>query len=306
MKKMIWFLVSFTYVFLSARTLPELADLPKIDFEKLSFGTERTLDVVTWNIQNFPKAGDTTIVYVGHIMLAMDADIFALQEIQSDSSFIQLRNYMNLLDTKNKWHSYRATSDQRWNMNVAYLFKADISEYVVFNEIYTEDSKENKYAFPRYPLVMRFVYKNEPIYLLNNHLKARGTEEDKAKRRKAIELLDLHIITFLDNANVIILGDMNDQVTKPKEENVFTVFLNKPDEYQFVNYDLAADPNADWSYPYWKYRGFLDNIVITNELFDNFDYVKTIVIDRYMEGGEDVRYKMIGDHRPVGARFQFK
>jgi endonuclease/exonuclease/phosphatase family metal-dependent hydrolase len=306
MKYLQWFIILLLPIFLVAESLPELTDLPKIQFEELSFGKEETLDIVTWNIQNFPKAGDTTLVYVGHILLAIDADVYALQEIQSDSSFIRLRDYMNSLDTKNEWRSYRATSDERWNMNVAYLYKSEISDFALFYEIYHEETPENKAAFPRHPLIMKWEYKNELIYVINNHLKARGSDSDKARRRQAITLLDAFITTTLPDANVIVLGDMNDQVTKPREDNVFNLILDKPEEYKFVNYELAADSTADWSYPYWKYRGFIDNIMVTNELFDNFDAVKTIVIDRYMEGGNDARYKMIGDHRPIGARFRFK
>jgi endonuclease/exonuclease/phosphatase family metal-dependent hydrolase len=305
MKKCIFFPILILVAILSATSLPELSDLPSLDLEQLRFGTAETLDIVTWNIQNFPKAGDTTIVYVGNILLAIDADIYAMQEIQCDSSFVVLTNYLNSLDKENKWIGYRATSDS-WDMNLAYIYKAEISDFAVFYEIFPEENEENSYAFPRRPLIMKFFYENEEIFVINNHLKARGTDRDKARRRRAVERLDDFITTYLNHNQVLVLGDLNDQLTRPAEENVFTIFLEKDDEYRFANYELAADPDADWSYPYWKFRGYIDHILITNELFDHFENVKTIVIDRYLEGGNDARYQMIGDHRPVGARFLFK
>lgn len=72
---------------------------------------------------------------------------------------------------------------------------------------------------------------------------------------------------------------------------------------------IAANPEADWSYPYYKYRGHLDHILLSNELFDNVqdwkNDVKVVVIDRFMEGGESSRYKYITDHRPVIVKLKF-
>ena len=31
-------------------------ELPKIEYDKLTIGEEQTLDIMTWNIQNFPKS----------------------------------------------------------------------------------------------------------------------------------------------------------------------------------------------------------------------------------------------------------
>ena len=38
---------------------------------------------MTWNIENFAKAGNRTVAQVAAIVRAMDADVVALQEIES-------------------------------------------------------------------------------------------------------------------------------------------------------------------------------------------------------------------------------
>ena len=58
----------------------------------LSFGTENTLDIMTWNLENFPKNGITTLDYVKQIIEALDPDIIALQEISNENSLFQMAN----------------------------------------------------------------------------------------------------------------------------------------------------------------------------------------------------------------------
>ena len=42
----------------------------------LAFGTPETLDLVTWNIQEFPKAGQGTVTAVEEVLLGLDVDLF--------------------------------------------------------------------------------------------------------------------------------------------------------------------------------------------------------------------------------------
>ena len=49
-------------------------ELPKIEYDKLTIGEEQTLEIMTWNIQNFPKS-DFSIDYAAEVINAIDADI---------------------------------------------------------------------------------------------------------------------------------------------------------------------------------------------------------------------------------------
>ena len=66
------------------------------DFDDLSFGTDNTLDVLTWNIEWFPKNGQTTVNYVTEIIEALDMDVLAIQELDNTTLFDQMMN--NLTD----------------------------------------------------------------------------------------------------------------------------------------------------------------------------------------------------------------
>ena len=59
-------------------------------FEDLSFGTDSTFEVVTWNIEWFPKNGATTIENVTQIIKALDADLLAIQEVDDINAFITI------------------------------------------------------------------------------------------------------------------------------------------------------------------------------------------------------------------------
>lgn len=282
-------------------------ELPEIKYDQLSFGEENTLEVMTWNIQNFPKS-EYTVDYAAKIILAIDADVIGLQEIQSDSAFVVLLKNLQTQDPGDKWNGFRANTNE-WEMNLAYLYKSSVIEVDNIFQIYPDDKKYHQ-PFPRKPLILEFSYSNQKFYIINNHLKAMLGEKNIVRRREACSLLDEYIDEFLSTENVILLGDLNDQLTDPEVENVFTVFLDDKQNYHFADWFIAADSTANWSYPYWKYRSHLDHILISNELFDEFEKkgsgIRTITIDKFMEGGNDARYKYITDHRPVVLKLYFE
>ncbi len=277
-------------------------ELPKIEYDKLAIGKEQTLEIMTWNIQNFPK-NEFSIDYAAEVINALDADIIGLQEMESDSAFFCLVKQLNDID-KHNWSGYRANRNY-WKQELAFIYKTDLIGVDKIYEIYYGDYK----PFPRSPLVMEFTYAEHEIVIINNHLKAMPGAKNEARRREAVEKLDVYIKQEFPDVNVIVLGDLNDRLTDATEENVFTTFLDKPEEYKFVDLEIAKNDSADWSFPYWKYRGHIDHILISNELYDEHNnadsFVKVITIDKFMEGGEDSRYKYITDHRPVVIRLKF-
>ena len=45
------------------------------DISDIEFGNDNHLDIITWNIEWFPKNGQITLDYVSEILQALDADI---------------------------------------------------------------------------------------------------------------------------------------------------------------------------------------------------------------------------------------
>jgi len=300
MKKIIFSFCLMFFAFLWAE------ELPKIDYSKLAVGEEQTIEIMTWNIEHFPKS-EYTVDYAVRIISAIDADVIGLQEIESDSAFVVLLNNLQANNPEDKWNGFRANTNE-WEMNLAYLYKSSIIKVDSIYQIYPDDEIYHQ-PFPRKPLMLEFSYFDQKIYVINNHLKAMPGEKNVVRRKEACKLLVEYIDEFLPQENVILMGDLNDQLTDVAGENSFNVFLDDKQNYYFADWLIAADSTANWSYPYWKYRGHIDHILISNELYDEFEnassFAKVLTIDKFMEGGEDSRYKYITDHRPVVIRLKF-
>ena len=274
--------------------------IPWIKYDQLSVGTDSSFEIMTWNIQNFPKH-KFTVELAAKIISAIDPDVIGLQEMESDEDFYKMLKKLQELDPKSDWKGFRATSDS-WNQNLAYLYKASILQNVNIYEIYTDEEKYHL-PFPRKPLVMEFDFNGEDYFIINNHFKARTGKKNEDRRREAVKLIKKYIDTKLPNQEVFVLGDMNDSISDKADKNVFTEILADTTNYKFTDLEIASDPMENWSYPYWKYRGHLDHILITNELFDEFSNknseIRVVPLDKFTEGGNDGTYKYITDHRPV-------
>ncbi len=267
------------------------------DIDELAIGTSGSLEIMTWNIQTFPKRGSETVDYMVDFITRIDPDIICLQEIEDGASFIMLDNDLT------EWDSFRAHS-AAYDINLALLYKNTADFQVIsIRELFDDDW----FAFPRPPLQIEFSWNNEIFYVINNHLKASGGEENEQRRELACLALADYINNDLPNENVIITGDMNDLIIDPPDTNVFQVFLNNPDNFSFADYEIAFGSSAYWSWG--NGASHLDHILISNELFAEFansgSLIETLRLDDYLTGGWNTYDQFISDHRPVIIRLQF-
>ena len=268
-------------------------DLP-LTLQDLQFGTDQTLEIMTWNIEHFPKADSSTVNYAAQIIKNLDVDIVCLQEIQSDDWFTTLDE---LLDD---WTGFKANSSAN-DFDLAFLYKNTPQfEFIHIQEIFTDLWWE----LPRAPLILTISWNQQNYYIINNHLKALGGSENESRRKAASDSLNSYITQNLPNENVIIAGDLNDRISDSPQTNVFNVFLEQPQNYTFTDYSIAYGPSEFWSWGNGSTH--LDHIIISNELFDEFQHpdatTKTIRVDDYLENGWTQYDNYISDHRPVALR----
>ena len=274
------------------------------DFDELEFGTDSTFEILTWNIEWFPKNGQTTVDYVTAIIQTLDVDVLAIQEVDDTDMFDQM--LQNLTD-------YEGYYESAWFAGLAYIYKTDVVEINEIYEIYTTSPYWS--PFPRSPMVMDMTYLGENILIINNHFKCCGDgyldlddpDDEETRRYLASNLLKEYIDTHFLNNNVIVLGDLNDILTDDTENNVFQMILNDTENYLFSDMEIATGNSSEWSYPWLP--SHIDHILITNELFNAFgnesSTVQTIKIEEFMDGGFDEYYKNISDHRPVALKLEF-
>ncbi|MDZ7797353.1 MAG: endonuclease/exonuclease/phosphatase family protein [Candidatus Marinimicrobia bacterium] len=255
-----------------------------------------TLVVLTWNLQLFPKSGNSSINYIETAILDMQPDIIAFQEISSESAFRELAGRLDA------YSYYLGVNGGNWRLAYFYvdsLVTPDTSAY----EIYDNMSR----PFPRPPLIMEARWQGEKVIIINNHLKAAGdgaidtndSWDEETRRLEAVQLLDDYIKSHSDSENVVVLGDLNDELTDTEDRNVFQTFIDDSLNYRFTDMHIAKGDRLLWSYP--SYPSHLDHILISNELFDNHYETQTVLYDTYLDGRWSEYYNYISDHRPVSV-----
>ncbi len=293
-------------------------------FSGLNFGTENTIEILTWNLETFPKADDETIENVAQIVTRLSCDINAFQEINSGSYFTSLINKCNQLDNENNWEGIKSPGG---SYGLGYIYKSNIINFETVYEIYNDENL----AFPREPFILEFDINGEPIILINNHLKCCGNsvidsidtnmdgimdipdEDDEESRRQSASLfLEQYILENYSEKNVIVVGDLNDDIHEPRSSNVFWNFIENSGQFKFVDMELAINGEdgqhwSYWSYPTWP--SHIDHILINENLFDEFENngssVSTINVEDYFPNDWNDFDEKVSDHRPVAWKFSF-
>ena len=262
-----------------------------INQENKFYGTDETLDIVSWNIENFPKI-DSTIELLAPIIDSLNVDIFALQEITSSNALNELASHLS------NWDAIIGPS--HYGQRNAYLINtntiSNTNDYEILNDAPNE-------PFTKFPFVLEFTFSNINFIIINNHFKCCGNgnidygnyNDEEYRRLYAMQLIKNYIDENHNTDNVIILGDLNDELVD--DQNVFELIIDDNENYLFTDLDIAQNSNEYWSYPSWP--SHLDHIIITNELFLSHLNTETILIENYLENGFSNYEQYISDHRPV-------
>ena len=170
----------------------------------LSFGNSNNLDVITWNLEWFPKNGQTTIDSLTTAINALDVDVIAVQEISSTSDFNILISQLN------GYSGYYGGS----NLRLGYIYKSSLS----VNSISTILNSYSYEFATRPPLLFDLTYNGQDFIIINTHLKCCGngvldlsdSSDEETRRYNAMNLIKQYIDQNHDNDNVIVLGDFNE------------------------------------------------------------------------------------------------
>ena len=253
---------------------------------------ENGVEVVTWNIENFPKMGRQTVDSVVNILRTLNADIYCLQEIGSESEFLQLAESLN------GYEAIFSTATQY--LNLAILYRSE--SILMRNQINILEDNTYEFAY-RPPLQVGFtVMVDQPfdINLINVHLKC--CDNGYNRRLSSVQLLHEYLLqsTSLGLVNTIVAGDWNDDLSDPYSVNAFNTFIDDQENFRYVTWDLAnSDSDLYDSFP--GYPSFIDHILISSDLFDEAENsdVQTIRLGDYISNYDE----LISDHRPVVWRF---
>jgi len=136
----------------SISTAQNLADL--------QFGEQESLEIITWNMQEFPLSGQSTVDSLTKAIYALDADVYAFQEMFDT---LALRNMVDAMD------GYETFYQDPDFGGLAVVYKSESIDFIDQYEIFYTSQFWN--YFPRAPVVMEFFFEQEFYVLINNHFK---------------------------------------------------------------------------------------------------------------------------------------
>jgi len=261
-------------------------------------GTASAFELATWNIENFPKNGIETVDLLRILILNLDIDLIAVQEISDVQSF------NTMLSGMPGWRGVLSPDVYAFGgyQKTGIIYKSGFVSVSSAHNIFTDDS----YAFPRPPLAAYVEVKDNSgtrfnFNLIVLHLKALSGDDNEARRLAACnqlkEFMDTEISAGADS-DFVVMGDWNDEVSDPPDQNVFTTILNSPDQYTFLTLNLSGQ----YSYISSTYKSMIDHILVSKSVLKSYASGHTQVL--YLDEEVNNFNNQISDHRPVTASFK--
>ncbi|NRT15660.1 endonuclease I/chitodextrinase [Flavobacterium sp. 28A] len=307
----------------------------------LTISKDKTLDIATWNVAwfgdetNSPAAGksDSDNIQkeaVKAVLQNLDADIYAVEEVSDDVLLGQMVSEMNdysfVLSNATSYPNDTTGPTQK----VGFIYKNKtvkaVSTKVLLKTIhpyynggdasalanYPEADKTRFFASGRLPFMLTANVTidgtEKQINIIDLHARANTSGDAQGKydmRKFDVEVLKDSLDTQYPNANLILLGDYNDDVDFTVSD-ITTTTASSYAAYvkDTANYFVPTKTLSDAGFrSYVTYENMIDHITLSNEL-----------ANLYLPESARVHYefytsdytKTASDHFPVSVRIQMK
>ena len=264
---------------------------------------DQTFDVVTWNVEWFGSSGngpsdlDLQMNNVITVVKTIDADLYALQEISSETRFFALVD--SLENYSGFWADYSSQSQ-----NTAYLYKTSVINSIS-SGLLQAGQQEFDWAF-RLPLFFEFDATVEGvtrrINAYNVHAKALADEASYDRRTLASLRLKVYLDNNKQSDNVLFLGDYNDKLYSSTYNNEVSPYSNFVADDNYFTVTGSLEQRGLNSYIAGQNQSMLDHITVTNDLIeDHIDGAQRVENPNYI--GSYI--STTSDHAPVWTRFDF-
>lgn len=268
------------------------------------------LEAVTWNIEwygsnaNGPVDELKQTKNILQITDSLKADLYAFQEISSQSSLDSLAKYMS-------GYNGFVADYINYNQRMAFLYNTEAIDSVSSGAL-TEGQDAYDWASGRFPLYFSFTYKYRgnsiPIYALVIHGKANtGNSQEKEeaynRRKRAAESLYAYLQNERPEAHILILGDFNDDIDvtifNGSSPSPYLDFTENEESFRAVTEPISEEGGS--SYIAGNYTDLIDHIIISDELFTNYRSSSAEIFraDSFIEN----YVSTTSDHLPVWAKF---
>lgn len=280
-----------------------------------------------------PENDDLQIENVAKVMNKLDADVYVVQEVSDEPSLNALIQKISIngktfdKTISTSWsYSFDAPDPKFPPQKLVVLYNTQTTTVkntrVMFKNFYDQilagtpnllpgypDTEKSFFASGRLPYMVQIETNvggvKKLLNLVDLHARANsGSDIGKYNMRKYdAQVLKDSLDQYYANSNLIILGDYNDDVKA-------SVITPNPSSYKMfvddtANYDaLTLGISQAGAFSYLSSNGFLDHIMISNELTDEYIANSTAVYD---PRADIANYTTTtSDHGPVIARFNLK
>ncbi len=282
-------------------------------------GSDRFLDIITWNIKFFNDRDPKRVENIRIIMQELNADIFVLQEIEDGA----LDVIADMLTTSGAGLYKTAYGTTGGDQRVAFIYdmewvkaSTNIEELFATEDLMVQVGDAEKVVFPRLPLSATFIaYKEDEPFdfnLVGVHLKSqRGGGQEQ--RSAAANRLSNWIQDETTDEDVIIAGDWNAPPERPEWETLRE--MEAEGEIKFISFNKSSNTVEPSYLSVGNRRSRLDLIVVSSSVPEADIQQTAEVVDWnvLLEKGSSAQTKAtleslienISDHLPVLARFYF-
>ncbi len=251
-------------------------------------GADETLEIATWNIENFPMR-PTTPQIVADIIASLDVDVVVTEEIADEDAWNELLARLPDRDGILSTHQYSPGNYQK----IGVIYRRDLVTAGEPTLLFTSDG----YNFPRPALAVPITVDGNTFEVIGIHLKAGTGTEDAARRTAAVASLDNFLRAQIDGGGedeVIVLGDYNQRVDTAAQRAVLAPLLDAPDRYT-----VRTEPGASAGGA--TYLGFggewIDHVTTTTALDARWSSVAVAVPG--LQGEISSYMQLVSDHLPV-------
>lgn len=300
---------------------------------------DKTLDIATWNLAwfgdeaNSPAAGNPDSDHiqkdaVKNVLQQLDADIYGVEEVSDDALFAQMVSEMpGYAYVLSEATSY--PNDEGVKQKIGFIYNTNTVEVVSTKVLlasihpyynggddsalsdFPDPDKTRFYASGRLPFMLTANVTidgvTQQVNVIDLHARANtGDNLEKYNMRKYdVEVLKDSLDTYYPNANLVMVGDYNDDVdftvsdVYPITDSSFKAYVDDTADYNVLTSILSDEGYRS----YVTYENMIDHIMVSNELED-----------KYINESARVHYEFYNssythttsDHFPVSVRLQLK
>ncbi len=292
----------------------------------------KTLDVMSWNMEFFgatqkdygPNNDQLQLENAASLIASVRADVIAVQEISSEE---QLQKLVAMLPgyavvcSDRYSYSFNGEDPNFPAQKLCFIYNTEVitlvEDRVIFEELYDaaragatdllndypSGSASSFWSSGRLPYMVTvdatIEGATERIQLINIHAKSGSSAGDLARRAYDVQALKDTLDQYYPNANLILLGDYNDDVDASigSGATIYQQFVQAQD-YDVLTLSLSEAGMRS----YITQDNVIDHITISNELFEEYlPGSETLVIPfAYIANYGSTT----SDHLPVLARFE--